>query len=106
MFYVINRATGEVMRAEGFWAIAENGQLVDVVDGWGCEGGGGSSSAPFDAVAVFGVEPAIEEPKPEPKPPKVYAHKCSCGARFTTYLGFSSHCNDTKQPGPHVELSA
>ena len=104
MFYVIDRRTGEEIHAKGFWAISEGGNLYDIIDGWGCEGGGGSSCAPDHAVAVFGVAPSElpVEQKPEPKPQKIYRYRCSCGARFVEYSGSLNHCTDTRQPGPHI----
>lgn len=104
MFYVIDRITGEQMQAEGFWAIGEYGQLYDVIDGWGCEGGGGSWPAPAQAMAVFGEAPVdpVREPEPAKKPQKIYTHRCSCGGRFTTQSASAGHRRDTKQPGPHI----
>ena len=102
MFYVINRDTGEQVFAKGIWALDEDGQLIDVQDGWGCEGGGGSDKAPDRYVAVFG-----SPPKPEPEPikevqvAKDYNSRCTCGARFIEFSSGIKHCNDTKKPGSH-----
>ena len=104
MFYVIDKRSGEVIQARGFWAIGESGGLYDIEDGWGCEGGGGSSAAPHYALPVFGQEPVEQEKEKSipKKPSKVYTHRCSCGGRFQTYAASAGHCRDTKQPGPHI----
>lgn len=90
MFYVIDKNTGEPAEANGFWAVSESGQLYDVIDGWGCEGGGGSSAAPRNFIAIFGVVPVIE-PRQEPEKSKI---PCDvCGRKFKTDDAMSQHRN-------------
>lgn len=102
MFYVINRETGEQVFAKGIWALDEDGQLIDVQDGWGCEGGGGSDKASDRYVAVFGKPPKAEPEQIKPvKTAKDYNYRCSCGSKFVEYSSAASHCSATQQPGPH-----
>lgn len=88
LFHVRDRITGEVLTAKGFWAITESGAIVDVIDGWGCEGGGGSDGAPSNAIAVFGPEPV---PEPVAKT-KARPYNCpGCNKTFATYEGRATH---------------
>lgn len=92
-FHVINKQTGEVMEAHGFWALSESGALYDILDGWGCEGGGGSSSAPGQAIVVMGPAPLTVEIKAQPVQAKPF--KCDiCGKNFTTESGLFQHIAD------------
>lgn len=105
MFYVIDARTGEEVSAEGFFALGENGVLYDVQDGWNCEGGGGSETVPDYYRVVWGspyTPPAPPKPpKPAYKEPKT-THACTCGKRFTTFMGAMAHAADTRQPGQHM----
>jgi hypothetical protein len=85
MFHVIDKTTGKLAIAQGFWAIGENGRLYDVIDGWGCEGGGGSSIAPGNLVAVFG------DPEPEASPEPEKFNCDICDRVFTTKQGRDNH---------------
>ena len=85
MFYVIDRNTGFSVSANGFWAVSNDGELFDVIDGWGCEGGGGSNRAPENFIAVFGIEPEQKSAEPE-------EFRCDvCSKLFTTMQGRDQH---------------
>lgn len=88
MFYVIDKTTGEPVCANGFWAVDEDGKLFDIMDGWGCEGGGGSSAAPDNFIAVFGRQPVKAIPIAEQLRP----FKCDvCDKRFGSNEAFRNH---------------
>lgn len=91
VFHVVHKETGEPLIAQGFWAVDEDGMIVDVIDGWGCEGGGGYNNAPDYAMAVIGSAPAVElKVAPVIKLGKPF--KCeSCGKNFTTADGMAEH---------------
>lgn len=82
------------MHAEGFWALIESGSLVDVQDGWGCEGGGGSEEAPSDAMAVMGPEPMAQVEQAEALERNRTVPCEVCGKRFTTLEGAKQHVMD------------
>lgn len=87
MFYVIDKDTGEEVFANGNWALRQDGQLIDVVDGWGCEGGGGSNDAPERFAVVLGQSPLIDEPEPE-----FVKFECfECEKKFNTEQGRTDH---------------
>lgn len=91
IFHVVHRETGDLVSAEGFWAVDEDGMLVDVIDGWGCEGGGGYANAPVFAIAVIGPAPVVDlKVLPVLKLSKPF--KCdSCDKNFTTSEGMAEH---------------
>ena len=85
MFYVIDKNTGHQVFANGFWAIRDDGKLIDVVDGWGLEGGGGSNDAPENFAAVLGYAPLADDPEPE-------KFECfECEKKFNTESGRMDH---------------
>jgi hypothetical protein len=104
MFYVIDKNTGERVEANGFWAVGESGQLYDVIDGWGCEGGGGSSNAPSNFIVVFGAPAAIHA---EPDQEKVACGVCGklfkndeAMQQHRSMKHFAIHARQTPVPFP------
>lgn len=90
IFHVINRETGEVVQARGFFAIGEDGVLYDVQDGWGCEGGGGSDTVDSRYVVVLG--PAPKPVAVETKPVAAKSFECEvCAKKFGSALGLEMH---------------
>lgn len=86
IFYVIDKYGNVDSSRE--WVITEDGQIRALVEGWGCEGGGGSEPAPDGHRAVFGIPPRQKEEIPAPIVEKV---QCSCGKKFTTSGGLGMH---------------
>lgn len=87
MFWVLDKDTGLQAYAEGFFAVTENGRLIDVCDGWGCEGGGGSSSTPDNFIVVLGSPPkeAVQE--------RTNHKECIfCDKKFKTAEALHDHC--------------
>jgi len=92
IFHVIDKETGELIEARGFWAVTEGGGLIDVEDGWGCEGGGGSSVGPRNALVVLGPAPVVAVELPRVPQAWEKAFKCEvCGKKFGSSLGLLTH---------------
>lgn len=94
-WYVID-GKGEVVRDD--WMIDQCGRLYSITDGWGCEGGGGSSPADPSYRIVLGGEPSnlpFVDPRKiaEKNNPYEKAWKCSCGKKFKTYQGMVNHAS-------------
>jgi hypothetical protein len=90
LFHVVNKESGVLIQPKGEWAITADGSVIDVIDGWGCEGGGGSNDCSHFAHAVFG--PAPIGIKTANKPPVPKTHCCTlCNKRFVTVDALNMH---------------
>lgn len=72
------------------WVITQDGELRALVEGWGCEGGGGSEPAPNGHIAVFGLPPDDEQTEIQAS---IFEKnvKCSCGKKFMTDSALEMH---------------